>query len=84
MEHHREIIKHYSNGELSVVWKPSLCIHAGICFAGLPKVFNPSRRPWIDPMGASSEAIRTQVAACPSGALSIGPPRSTTDQKGLI
>lgn len=84
MEHKRDITKHYSNGELSIVWKPSLCIHAAACFVGLPQVFDPGRKPWIDPMAASSDALRKQVAACPSGALSIGPPRSTTDQQGLI
>lgn len=62
--------KNYSNGEVTVVWKPSICRHTGICAMGLPQVFDPSRRPWIAIGGASTEEIIAQVRACPSGALS--------------
>lgn len=66
----REIVKRYSNGEVTVVWKPALCAHSGICFRGLPGVFDPRRRPWVEIGAASSEEIVAQVARCPSGALS--------------
>ena len=62
---------HYSNGEITVVWKPGLCIHSGNCARGLGKVFDPRRRPWIDLSQASSLQIIEQVKKCPSGALSI-------------
>ncbi|MBE2219395.1 MAG: (4Fe-4S)-binding protein [Ignavibacteria bacterium] len=65
------VTKKYSNGEITVVWKPALCIHSKNCFTGLPGVFDPSKRPWIDPKGAASEEIVKQVNQCPSGALSI-------------
>ena len=65
------IIKEYSKGETTVVWKPEICIHSEKCFHGLPKVFNPNQRPWVDMDGADEETIRNQVAKCPSGALSI-------------
>jgi len=61
---------HYSNGEVTVVWKPALCIHSGICFKGLPGVFDPRRKPWIDVSQADTKAIIEQVNKCPSGALS--------------
>jgi len=61
---------HYSNGEVTVVWKPALCIHSGICFKGLPGVFDPRRKPWIDVSQADTTAIIEQVKKCPSGALS--------------
>ena len=61
--------KEYSNGEVTVVWKPELCIHSANCVKGLPEVFNTRNRPWIDPEKASSEAILNQVRKCPSGAL---------------
>lgn len=67
----KEIIKRYSNGEITVVWKPSVCLHSTICFAGLPGVFDPRRRPWVNILGASSDAIVAQVRRCPSGALSV-------------
>jgi len=66
-----EIVKRYSNGEVTVVWKPAVCIHSTICFAGLPAVFDPRRRPWVDIHAASSDAIVKQVRKCPSGALSV-------------
>lgn len=39
--------------------------------AGLTEVFKPRVRPWIDPLAAPTQAIKDQVAQCPSGALSI-------------
>ena len=66
----RGIVKRYTNGGVTVVWKPSLCIHSGVCFRGLPQVFDPRRRPWVAIDAASTEAIVAQVARCPSGALS--------------
>lgn len=62
--------KEYSNGEVTVVWQPEICIHSGVCFKGLPSVFQPRVRPWIKIDAASTEAIVKQVKACPSGALS--------------
>lgn len=65
------IIKRYSNGELTVVWKPSQCIHSGICIRGLNDVFDTKKRPWINITAASTERIVEQVKSCPSGALSF-------------
>lgn len=67
------IRKRYTNGEVTILWQPDVCIHSGICFRGLPGVFDPSRRPWIELGGTASEAIVAQVGRCPSGALSIVP-----------
>jgi uncharacterized Fe-S cluster protein YjdI len=61
----------YSNGEITIVWQPKLCIHSGICVKTLPQVYNPKERPWIKIDNASTEALKQQVALCPSGALSI-------------
>ena len=62
---------HYRNGEITIVWKPEVCIHSGICFKGLAEVFDPRRRPWIDMSRADTLKIIEQVKKCPSGALSI-------------
>ncbi len=62
---------HYSNGEITVTWKPDMCIHSGICFKGLAGVFDPRRKPWIDMSQATTQEIIDQVKKCPSAALSI-------------
>ena len=59
----------YTNGEVTIVWKPDICIHSGICFRGLSQVFDPRKRPWITPEGSTTEKIVKQVKQCPSGAL---------------
>lgn len=64
------IVKRYSNGEVTVVWKPDVCIHSRKCFDGLPAVFDPRVRPWVRIDAAATEAIVRQVEQCPSGALS--------------
>lgn len=66
----KNITKKYTNGEVTIVWKPELCIHSGNCFGGLNEVFDPKRRPWVSPDGTTSEKIVNQVKKCPSGALS--------------
>lgn len=62
--------REYSNGEITIVWRPSLCIQATSCYVDLPEVFAPEKRPWVNPHGASTERIVAQIERCPSGALS--------------
>jgi uncharacterized Fe-S cluster protein YjdI len=64
------VTKKYTNGEVTIVWKPARCIHSTICFNGLPAVFDPAKRPWISPEASDSEHIISQVKKCPSTALS--------------
>jgi uncharacterized Fe-S cluster protein YjdI len=64
------ITKKYSNGDVTVVWKPGLCIHSKICWTEMREVFDPFVKPWIKPEGAETERIIAQVKKCPSGALS--------------
>lgn len=66
----KEIIKEYSNGDFTVVWKPGICIHAEICAKTLPQVYNPDIRPWIKAENASVGELTVQIDQCPSGALS--------------
>lgn len=61
----------YSNDEVTILWKPDKCVHAGICVKTLPQVYNPKERPWVKPRNASSEELIRQVSTCPSGALSL-------------
>ena len=66
----KEIVNKYTNGELTVVWKPNLCIHSGVCVRTLPKVYNTKEKPWIKPENASTKELKAQISNCPSGALS--------------
>jgi CDGSH-type Zn-finger protein/uncharacterized Fe-S cluster protein YjdI len=65
-----KITKKYTNGEITVVWKPHLCVHATTCFTELPKVFIPYERPWIKMGGATTEEIMDTVSRCPTQAIS--------------
>lgn len=47
----------YSNGELTIVWQPELCRHAGICVKTLPNVYHPKERPWIKMENATTEEL---------------------------
>lgn len=70
----QDITKNYSNGEVTVVWKPVRCTHSTICWrsaTGLPEVFHPKTRPWITPEASDTGRIVEQVKKCPSGALSF-------------
>ena len=59
----------YSNDEVTVFWRPELCIHSANCLIGLPGVFDSSVRPWVNIHGASSKEIIKTVDTCPSRAL---------------
>ncbi len=63
-------IKEYSNGEVTVVWEAEKCIHSAMCVNGLPNVFKPNERPWINVDNASTEELVNTIKKCPSGALS--------------
>ncbi|HMG15681.1 MAG TPA: (4Fe-4S)-binding protein [Saprospiraceae bacterium] len=62
--------KEYTNGDVTVIWKPDVCIHSKICWTQLNAVFNPANKPWINMQGANTNEIIEQVKKCPSGALS--------------
>lgn len=62
-------MKEYTNGEITIIWKPELCIHAAVCTHLLPKVYSPSARPWVKPENATTAELIAQIEKCPSGAL---------------
>ena len=54
---------------IRVTWSRRRCTHAAACVMNLPTVFEPGRRPWVDPMQASPGAVARVVPHCPTGAL---------------
>ena len=61
--------KEYATKEITVVWKPEKCEHAGICVKILPNVYRPKDKPWINPENATTKELKEQIMKCPSGAL---------------
>jgi uncharacterized Fe-S cluster protein YjdI len=62
--------KDYPRDELTIHWDADICQHSGVCARGLPSVFRPRERPWIDPQGAPADEIAARIDMCPSRALS--------------
>jgi uncharacterized Fe-S cluster protein YjdI len=59
----------YSGHGIDVFYEPVLCIHAKECVRGLPDVFDPEKRPWVQPIQASADALAETIQRCPTGAL---------------
>lgn len=62
-------IHEYSGEEITVTYDVKRCIHARECVAGLPDVFDPDKRPWIDPDNADVNELADVIMDCPTGAL---------------
>ncbi|MEF8816929.1 MAG: CDGSH iron-sulfur domain-containing protein [Salinibacter sp.] len=61
----------YEGDDVTVTWDQERCIHAQACVDGLPTVFDPERRPWIEPDQATPDAVEAVVPQCPTGALHL-------------
>jgi CDGSH-type Zn-finger protein/uncharacterized Fe-S cluster protein YjdI len=59
----------YESDEITVTYDLKRCIHAAECVSGLRKVFDPDKKPWIQPQNAAAEEIADAIEKCPTGAL---------------
>ena len=62
-------IHKYDGDGIRVLYDAKRCIHAAECVHGMPSVFDPAQRPWVQPRGADMEQLTTVVEKCPTGAL---------------
>ena len=78
----------YEGERISVSFDLTRCIHAGECVKGLPKVFDPNRKPWVEPNQAEPEEILAVVGRCPTGALHAalndGAATETTPERNAV
>jgi CDGSH-type Zn-finger protein/uncharacterized Fe-S cluster protein YjdI len=77
-----EKVRTYESPAIRIVYDPVRCIHAAECVRGLRAVFDPDRRPWIDPSNAAADDVAAVISRCPTGALAYerldaGPPEPT-------
>lgn len=78
-------IHEYSNENITVSYDVERCIHVRECVEGLPDVFDPDKRPWIEPDNADIDELVDVIMRCPTGALQFertddGPGESAPDE----
>ena len=76
--------KEYSNDEITVFWKPDICIHSAECVKGLPEVFDPNKKPWVNLKNSESKEIMATIDKCPSGALSYQVKNESNEENSSI
>lgn len=64
-----EDVHEYHGESIEVSYDVNRCIHVRECVEGLPGVFDPERRPWIDPDEADVDELAAVIERCPTGAL---------------
>ena len=67
----RDKVFTYEGREATIHYNRLLCSHAAECSKRLPAVFDPQRKPWIEPDLGDVDKLKTVIQACPSGALRI-------------
>lgn len=61
-----ENVKKYQKENLTILWRPEMCKHSGVCVRALPKVYNAKAKPWMVVENASTEELKNQIKSCPS------------------
>lgn len=68
-----EKIYKYPGVDVTVTYDLKRCIHAAACVKGSPAVFDPNKKPWIDPDQADAAQVTEVIMKCPTGALKFVP-----------
>lgn len=80
--------RRYAGERVAVTYDPGRCIHAGECVRALRSVFDPDRRPWIDPSQDRPARVAETVMRCPTGALHLerldGGPEEPTSCRNMV
>src|SRR5690554_4006878 len=74
-------IHSYESEEIIVKYDLKRCIHAAECVRGLPAVFNPEVRRWIQPENSTGEKIAEVIEKCPTGALHYEMKKSLREER---
>jgi len=64
-----DLTREYATPDIVVQWFAGRCIHSANCVRALRAVFDPKRRPWVDPTAAPADDIAAAILRCPTGAL---------------
>lgn len=64
-----DLHRSYAGDGIVVEWYPSRCMHSANCVRALPRVFDPTRRPWVEAGEDTADRIAAAIERCPSGAL---------------
>jgi CDGSH-type Zn-finger protein/uncharacterized Fe-S cluster protein YjdI len=62
-------LRRYDGEDITISYDVKRCIHAEECVRGLPRVFDPGRRVWVNATQANAGEIANTVQRCPTGAL---------------
>jgi CDGSH-type Zn-finger protein/uncharacterized Fe-S cluster protein YjdI len=75
-----EEVHEYSGEQITVSYDVNRCIHVRECVRELPEVFDPDKRPWIDPDEGDVEELASVVMDCPTGALQFERTNDSPDE----
>ncbi|KPK82098.1 MAG: hypothetical protein AMS25_03785 [Gemmatimonas sp. SM23_52] len=62
-------LNEYKGKDVTVRYEVKRCTHAAECVRGLPQVFDPDRKPWVEPDAAAADQVAGVIMRCPTGAL---------------
>lgn len=59
----------YEAEDITIEFDSKRCLHSAECVKNMGSVFDPEKKPWIQPEDASAEVLKETVHHCPTGAL---------------